>query len=83
MKKIMILAALVCGLCSCGGVSLNKADIENVQALSDIVQSYGPRGSLRARAGRPVIAGIINGVILVPGFEIDAEVDADSKKIKE
>lgn len=64
-------------LAGCG--DLNKwsdADIQKARELSKIAQSWGPQGRIGVRAGRPFVAGLVEGVILIPGFEADVSAEA-------
>ncbi len=70
--------ALLGGCSSLGGMT--AADIEKLDKLSNIARQYGPQGSASLRAGRPSIAAFIEGVILIPGFEVDLSASADSAR---
>lgn len=70
------LLAVQCG-CSANVANLTDNDIDRIGALSDIAKSWGPEGSLRIRAGRPFLAGLFEGVLVIPGVEIDMDASAD------
>ena len=76
---VALVCVVLCG--GCGGLSgVTPADIEKVEKLSNIARQYGPQGSASLRAGRPFIAALIEGVIVIPGFEVDLSAAADSAR---
>ncbi len=63
--------------CSANVANLTDNDIDRIAKLSEIAQSWGPEGRLRIRAGRPFLAGLFEGVLVIPGVEIDMDASAD------
>jgi len=82
MRKFLTLV-LLCGMISmgsgCAGLSeMSEADVNKIKQLSDVARSFGPRGRAELRVGRPFIAGLVEGVIVIPGFEADLAAEGDS-----
>ena len=75
---LMLLLCTTTGLaCSASVGNLTDKDIDKIDKLSGIAQSWGPEGSLRIRAGRPFLAALVEGVLVIPGLEIDMDASAD------
>ena len=79
LGALCVMGLVIASLPGCGGPTekWTQEDVAVVRELGAIAKEFGPRARASLRTGRPFVAGIINGVIVIPGTEIDVDISAD------
>jgi hypothetical protein len=79
---VWVLAMLIVG---CGGAlkDWSPEDLDKLARVAGIVDHFGPRADASLRTGRPIIIGMVNGFIVIPGTELDIAVSADPVRSSE